>query len=95
MGGQIAIAVLPFDGGFGTSTTVPAGLDFGCTVATFARFYDFMAKPAVVTASLGGHESALTTFTNGLTNHGINSPFHMIAQKNGQISAHIWPSANL
>ena len=93
MSGQVAIAVLPLGNRFRASTAVPASLDFGSTITPLAGFDYLMTEPTVVTASFGGHKSALTTFTYRLTNHGINSPFHIIAQKNGQINARIWPSA--
>ena len=81
MSGQVAIAVLPLGNRFRASTAVPASLDFGSTITPLAGFDYLMTEPTVVTASFGGHKSALTTFTYRLTNHGINSPFHIIAQK--------------
>jgi len=81
MSGQVAITVLPLDNWFRAGTAVPASLDFGCTITPLAGLNYLMTEPTVVTASFGGHKSALTTFPNRLTNHGINSPFQIIAQK--------------
>ena len=75
MSGQIAIAVFPFQRWFRACRAIPAALNFGCAVTSFAVLYNLMAKSIVVAAPFGGHESAFTTFTNGLTNHGNQPPF--------------------
>jgi hypothetical protein len=95
MGSQVAIAALPLDGRLRASAAIPAGLDFRRAAATFARLDDFVAEAPIVTAPFGGHESAFIAFADSLADHGINSPFRIIAQKNGQTNAQIWPSANL
>jgi hypothetical protein len=71
VGGQVAVAVFPFDGRLRASGAIPTGSNLGCTVASFAGFNDFTAETAIVTATFGGHEGAFTAFANGLTNHGI------------------------
>ena len=95
MGGQVAIAGFPLDRRLRTGAAIPAGLNFGCAAAPLAGLDYFMAESSVVTAPFGGHKSTFVTFADGLADHGIDSPFHIIAQKNGQTSAQIWPSANL
>lgn len=84
MGGQVAVAVLPLDNRFRTGGAIPAGFYLGCPVASFAGLDYLLTMPAVVAAAFGAHESAFTTFTNGLTNHGINTPLSNYYTKNGQ-----------
>jgi hypothetical protein len=40
-----------------------------------------MTQTVVVTTAFGGHEGTLTAFSNGLTNHGYHSPFHLFKHK--------------
>ncbi len=77
VGCQIAIAVLPFHGRLGAGAAVPAGFDFGSSVATFTGFNDLMAESTVVTAAFGGHKGTLAAFANGLTNHGNYPPIQL------------------
>jgi hypothetical protein len=95
MGSQVAISAFPLDGRLRTSAAIPAALDFRGAAAAFARLDDLVAEASIVAAAFGGHESTLIAFADSLADHGINSPFRIIAQKNGQTSAQIWPSANL
>ena len=79
VGRQIAVAVFPLDGRLGAGAAVPAGLELGCAVATCTGFNDLTADTAVVSASFSGHEAAIRTFANGLTNHG----YHPLNKKFG------------
>jgi len=69
MGCQIAVTVLPFDRRLRTCSAIPAGWEFGSTVATVTLLDDLMANPAVVWTPISGHKRALHTFFNGCTNH--------------------------
>ncbi len=73
MGGQIAWSQFPFQGWFGAGTAVPAGFHFGGSAAAIALLDDFTAYAAVITASFGGHECTIGSFSYCFTNQGDTS----------------------
>ena len=81
MGCQITVPVLPFHCRLRTCSAIPAGWEFGSTVATVTLLDDLMANPAVVWTPISGHKRALHTFFNGCTNHWYHSLSDEILQK--------------
>jgi hypothetical protein len=87
MSGQIAVTAFPLNCRFGTRRAVPTRFNLGGTAASLARSGYFMAQPAVVAATFGGHEYALGTFADRLTNHGNHLPSQIsqiMTKKNSQ-----------
>ncbi len=91
MGRQVTISVFPFQFRFGASAAVPTALNLRCTVTALTSLNDFMAQTVVVAAAFGGHEGTLTALSNGLTNHGYHSPFHLFEHKKWPDSCRIQP----
>lgn len=69
MGGEIAMALLPFQSRFRAGAAVPAGILLAGSLAALALLNDFMAGPAVVGTPLGSHKRTFVAFTNSFTNH--------------------------
>jgi hypothetical protein len=86
MGGQIAVAILPFHGRLGTGAAVPTGFKLSCPAAALAGLHELVAHATVVAATFAGHKCAFFSLTDGFANHGYHPPFKMILDnKNGQI----------
>jgi hypothetical protein len=81
MGGQVAIAVPPLDGGLRAGGTIPARSDLDGAVASFALLHDFITHTTMVSAALGCHEGTLIAFTNRCTFHGNTSQYDLNNKK--------------
>ena len=64
VGGQIAIAIFPFDGGIRAGAAVPTAGKLGTSFAAVTLFDDLVANAAIVRAAFCGHEGALRAFFN-------------------------------
>jgi len=69
MGGNVAIAVLPFKRRVRRCSAVSTCGEFGSSLASHAFVNNGKAMAFIKAASLGGHEYAFIAFSNGSTNH--------------------------
>ena len=87
MGGQVAVAGLPFGGRLGARAAKPTGRKFNLTVAAVTRLDGLVADTAVIGAAICGHERAILIFANGSTKQGYHLLWDILnAQRPGTAS---------
>ena len=69
MGGQVAIAIFPFDGGIRAGAAVPTTGKLGTPLAAVTFFDGLVADAAIVRAAFWRHKGALAAFFNRCAIH--------------------------
>ena len=77
MGGQVANAIAPFNGGRRAGRAVPSGTVLSLAAAAAALFHDLLANPAFVTASIRRHEGTFYSGFNTGASH-WNHPLSLL-----------------